>query len=62
MLKTYLINTKVMKYKERNNKELNPPHAMNFAVSLDENSIRLRVIHSSGHAELEWLVRRRLFF
>jgi hypothetical protein len=32
MLKTDLIKTKVMRYKERNNKNQNPPNAMLIAL------------------------------
>jgi hypothetical protein len=32
MLKRLFIKTKVMRYKEHNNKNHNPPPAMNFAV------------------------------
>ena len=44
MLKTKLINTKVLRYNQRNNKNLNPPQAMR------------NVPRSSG--QLEPLVRR----
>jgi hypothetical protein len=44
MLKTKLINTKVMRYKEHNNKSIHPPPAMNFVVrSLRQLDVLVRL-------------------